>query len=70
MENDLKRMATRKGFIEVFWERVRADRKKGGRMTRREIYNQMELEHEAYYDGESRFPSFDAFRKALERGIK
>jgi hypothetical protein len=37
-------------------------------MTRRDIYNQMELEHEAYYDGESRFPSYDAFRKALERG--
>ena len=68
MENELKRMATRKGFIEVFWERIQADRRKGGHMTRRDIYNQMELEHEAYYDGESRFPSYDSFRKALERG--
>ncbi len=68
MENDLKRMATRRGFIEVFWERLRADRKEGGSRTRRDIYNQMEQEHEAYYDGESRFPSYDAFRKALERG--
>ena len=70
MDDELRRMGTRKGFIEVFWERLVADRKKGGRMTRRGIYNQMELEHEAYYDGESRFPSFEAFRKALERGIR
>lgn len=67
MEDDLRRMGTRKGFIEVFWERIREDRRKGGTMSRRQCYEQMEQEHEAYYDGESRFPSFDAFKKAMER---
>lgn len=68
MEDDLRRMATRKGFIEVFWERIREDRRLGGSLTRRRCYELMEREHEDFYGGETRFPSFDAFRKALERG--
>ena len=35
---DLKRMVTRSGFSEVFWERIQADRRKGGRLTFRACY--------------------------------
>lgn len=63
---DIKRMVTGRGFSEVFWERIRADRRKGGKLTFRACYAQMELEYEAEY-GEPRYPSYEAFRKARER---
>lgn len=64
--DDLKRMVTRRGFSEVFWERIRTDRRNGGKLTFRACYSQMELEYEAEY-GEPRYPSYEAFRKARER---
>lgn len=63
---DIKRMVTGRGFSEVFWERVQADRRAGGKLTFRACYAQMELEYEAEY-GEPRYPSYEAFRKARER---
>lgn len=64
--DDLKRMVTRRGFSDVFWERIRTDRRNGGKLTFRDCYSQMELEYEAEY-GEPRYPSYEAFRKARER---
>jgi hypothetical protein len=63
---DIKRMVTGRGFSEVFWERIQSDRRKGGKLTFRACYAQMELEYEAEY-GEPRYPSYEAFRKARER---
>ena len=63
---DIKRMVSARGFVEVFWERIIASRKEGGKLTFRKCYNQMEAEFEASY-GVSRWPSYDAFRMARER---
>lgn len=63
---DIKRMVSARGFVEVFWERITADRKAGGKLTFRDCYSQMEVEFEAAY-GVSRWPSYDAFRMARER---
>ena len=60
--DDLVRMVSARGFCEVFWERIRADRRAGGRLTFRRCYHEMELEFEEKY-GCSRFKSYDAFRK-------
>lgn len=64
--DDLIRMVSAKGFCEVFWERIRADRHRGGRLTFRRCYHEMELEFEAKY-GVSRFKSYDAFRKVRRK---
>lgn len=66
MENDIVRMVSLTGFIEVFWERVRADRGNGGGQTYMQIYEGMEGDFSRKY-GITRFPSYDAFRKARDR---
>lgn len=60
--DDLTRMVSARGFCEVFWERIRRDRRQGGRLTFRRCYYEMELEFEGKY-GCPRFKSYDAFRK-------
>lgn len=65
MEDEV-RMVSLHGFIAVFWERVRADRSRGGNLTYQQIYSGMEADYEGRY-GVTRFPSYDAFRKARER---
>lgn len=64
--DDLKRMATRPGFVEVFWERLQKLRRIGRFDTMRQIYSKMEEEFEAEYNGEQ-FPSYTAFKKYLYR---
>lgn len=64
--DDLKRMVSAKGFCEVFWERIREDRRRGGRLTFRRCYHDMELEFEGEYNC-SRFKSYDAFRKVMRK---
>lgn len=64
--DDLKRMVSADGFVEVFWERLRAASRAGERLTRRECYERMEEEFQAEYNC-NRYPSYDAFRKALNR---
>ena len=66
MENDLVKMVSVSGFIDVFWDRVRADRGDGGNQTYKEIYADMEADFSHKY-GITRFPSYDAFRKARDR---
>ena len=66
MESDVVRMVSLSGFIEVFWERVRADRGNGGGQTYMQIYAEMESDFLHQY-GITRFPSYDAFRKARDR---
>ena len=66
---DIKRMVSRVGFIETFWNRMAADFRNGGNASRQQIYENMEEEYEIEY-GWYQFPSFDAFRKYLYRHIK
>jgi hypothetical protein len=64
--DDITRMVSKAGFIQVFWERIRGDRRSGGSMTFKECYHRMEDEFERAY-GCTRFRSFDAFRMAEKR---
>lgn len=64
--DDLKRMVSADGFEAVFWERMGAASRSGKRLTRLECYERMEEEFQAEYDC-NRYPSYDAFRKALNR---
>ena len=66
MENDLVKMVSLSGFIDVFWDRVKANRIDGGNQTYKEIYADMEADFSHRY-GITRFPSYDAFRKARDR---
>lgn len=66
MENDLVKMVSLSGFIDVFWDRVKANRIDGGNQTYKEIYADMEADFSHQY-GITRFPSYDAFRKARDR---
>lgn len=55
------RIATREGFIEVFWEDLYQRRRAGENVTQVDIYYELEgLYFETY--GRDLFPSFDAFR--------
>ncbi len=61
-------MVSRNGFIEVFWNRTHNDFVNGIKRSRMEVYYDMEDQYEAEYNT-NQFPSFDAFRKYLERYI-
>lgn len=63
---EIKQMVARKGFIEVFWHRIREDRAAGLETPYRQIYEAMEAEYEAEY-GVRRWRSYDAFRMAKNR---
>jgi len=65
MEEIIK-MATRPGFVEVFWRRLQGCRRLGKMDTMQQIYNEMERECEAKYE-HACFPSFQAFKKYLYR---
>lgn len=64
--DDITKMATRSGFVEVFWCRLQGLRRIGRQDTARQIYDKMEQEHEEKY-GIERFPSYEAFRKFKDR---
>lgn len=68
MEDRIKRLVSGGGFIEAFWERLRADRAAGGKTSQREIFEQL---NDEYYDffGVDRFPSFGAFRMFRDRRL-
>ena len=64
--DEITKMATRTGFVEVFWQRLRTMRRVGGTESRKIIYDSMDSEYEEKY-GSSCFPSYEAFKKYLNR---
>lgn len=64
--DEIKKMVTREGFLDVYWSRLQKNRLSGGYASMREIYDQMEKEFRQEY-GNLLFPSFSAFRKYLYR---
>lgn len=59
------RMTTKEGFIDLFWESVRAHKDK----THKEIYEDLEQEFEAVF-GRRRYASFGSFRRRRDDNIK
>lgn len=64
--DELKKMATRKGFVEVFWARLQERNRTGEVISMCRLYGEMAAEYEAEYKHEL-FPSYDAFSKWLRR---
>lgn len=64
--DDLKRMVSTDGFVEVFWERLQAARSSGEQLSRVDCYERMEEDFLAEYNC-NRFSSYDAFRKVLNQ---
>jgi len=60
------RMATRAGFIELFWERLFDIRKYVPELRQEDLFEDMNEMYLATF-GEPRFPSYDAFRKYRDR---
>lgn len=65
-KDEITKIATRSGFVDVFWKRLQGNRRIGKMDTRQQIYTKMEEEYEAKY-GAGCFPSWEAFRKYLNR---
>ena len=64
--DELKLMATRPGFVEVFWRRLRGARRTNSKTTWRQVFNEMEDVFQGEY-GQPLWPSFDAFRQYMKR---
>ena len=63
---EIIKMATKPGFLEVWWDRFRKKRKSGEKDSPVQIYETMEAEYEEQY-GLACFPSWEAFRKYKNR---
>lgn len=66
IDTDIVRMFTRKGFIELFWEKLYQARKKDPRITHEEIFDCMNF-HWRDAMGDLRFRSFESFRRTRDR---
>ncbi len=64
--DEITKMATRGGFVEVFWDRLQGCRRIGGTDSRQQIYDRMEQQYEEKYGAEC-FPSYEAFKKYVNR---
>lgn len=63
---EIKQMATREGFLEVFWRKVQGYRGIGRQDTFRQVFDEMERRYEQEY-GRSLWPSYEAFKMYLYR---
>lgn len=63
---DKKRLATRAGFIGLFWERFNAAARRGARISETRLFWKMEYEMEEIYKYPL-FPSYEAFKKYKTR---
>ncbi len=64
--DEKKLMATRQGFVEVFWHRLQSCRRIGKMNTMQQVYDAMDEEYCQEY-GHELFPSYQAFKKYLYR---
>lgn len=60
------RIATRIGFVEVFWEDLAARRRANAKTSHFDVFLDLELLYEDTF-GRELFTSFDAFRKFRDR---
>ena len=66
---EIKRMVSRQGFVDVFCDRLAAGAKNGDIICRQDLFDSMEEEFEKEYCC-CQFPSFDAFRQYYYRQIR
>ena len=66
MEDKLKTMASRDGFIRLFWTTLAERRQADPHVTQETVFEDMNDYYEEQI-GEPRFKSFDAFRKCRDK---
>jgi len=66
IDADIVRMFSRKGFIDLFWERLHQARKNDPRITHEEIFDRMNFQWKGF-TGELRFRTYESFRKSRDR---
>lgn len=66
MTNILKKLASRRGFVEEFWARLKGYRAEGRNVTHIDVFNELNDLWESEI-GEPRFPSYNAFRKYRDK---
>ena len=66
VDSQVIRMFTRKGFIEVFWEELQAQRKENPKISEKDVFDKL---NEKFYSvfNEFRYSSYDSFRQRLNK---
>lgn len=66
MDSDIIRMLTKKGFADLFWEKLQEARKADDRVTQEEIFDVL---NEKYFKviGCTRYSNWDSFRKVRDK---
>jgi len=66
VDNQVIRMFTRQGFIEVFWEELQARRKDNPKITEKAVFDML---NQKFYEifNEFRYSSYDSFRQRLNK---
>jgi hypothetical protein len=61
MDSDIIRMLTKKGFVDLFWERFQEAKKIDDKVTQEDIFNEL---NDNYFKviGCARYSCFDSFR--------
>lgn len=68
MEEIQRLLGTRSGFLKAFWEESKRRLREDGITIQEDVYDYLEdICRETF--GESRFPSYDAFRKYRDRQV-
>lgn len=66
MTDILKKLASRRGFVDEFWARLKRYRAEGKNVTHKQVFEELNDYWESEI-GEPRFPSFNAFRKCRDK---
>lgn len=60
------RLVTRDGFVDTFWHELAAARRADPAASRRQVFERLNGLYEQEF-GRPQFPSYEAFRKVLNR---
>ena len=66
VDSKIIRMFTRQGFIEVYWEELKAKRHENPEITAKQVFDEL---NEKFYSvfQEFRYSSYDSFRQRLNK---
>lgn len=66
MTDYLKKLASRRGFVDEFWVKLKQYRAEGRNVTHKQVFEELNDYWESEI-GEPRFLSFNAFRKCRDK---
>jgi glutamate racemase len=66
MDSDVIRMLTKKGFADLFWEKLQEARKENNCITQEAVFNVLNAKYTNVI-GCTRYSDFDSFRKVRDK---